>query len=43
MEEHTKAEAEIYRQKIFAFLNVEGTLIPSWERAHAKYYKGWLC
>jgi hypothetical protein len=41
-EEHTKAEAEIFRQKICTFLNAEGTLVPSWERAHAKARKAWL-
>jgi hypothetical protein len=41
-EKHTKAEAEIFRQKICTFLNAEGTLNPSWERAHAKARKAWL-
>jgi hypothetical protein len=41
-EEHTKAEAESFRQKICTFLNAEGTLITSWERAHAKVRKAWL-
>jgi len=40
--EHTHSEAEGFRQNICNFLNAEGTLIPCWERAHAKYRKGWL-
>ena len=40
--EHTKAEAESFRQKICTFLNAGGTLIPCWERAHAKARRGWL-
>ncbi|KAH8901092.1 hypothetical protein GQ53DRAFT_814577 [Thozetella sp. PMI_491] len=39
--EHTK-EAETYKQRIYRFLNAEGTLIPCWERAHVKARKGWL-
>jgi hypothetical protein len=41
-EEHTKAEEESFRQRICIFLNAEGTLIPCWERAHAKARRGWL-
>jgi hypothetical protein len=40
--EHTHSEAEGFRKDICTFLNAEGTLIPCWERAHAKYRKGWL-
>jgi hypothetical protein len=40
--EHTHSEAEGFRKNIYDFLNAEGTLIPCWERAHAKYRKGWL-
>jgi hypothetical protein len=40
--EHTHSEAEGFRNNICTFLNGEGTLIPCWERAHAKYRKGWL-
>jgi hypothetical protein len=40
--EHTKEEIESYKWKIYCFLNAEGTLVPCWERAHAKARKGWL-
>jgi len=42
MEDHMKAEGESFRQRICIFLNAEGTLIPCWERAHAKARRGWL-
>ncbi len=40
--EHTRAEAAVFRQKICNFLNADCTLIPCWERAHAKARRGWL-
>jgi hypothetical protein len=40
--EHTKEEIESYKWKIYRFLNADGTLIPCWERAHAKAREGWL-
>lgn len=40
--DHTTAEAEICRQNILTFLNAEGTLVPCWERAHAKARRSWL-
>lgn len=40
--EHTHTEATDFRERISNFLNAEGTLIPCWERAHAKYRRGWL-
>jgi hypothetical protein len=40
--EHRKGEVESYKRKICRFLNGEGTLVPCWERAHAKTRKGWL-
>ncbi len=40
--EHTHTEAKDFRERISNFLNAEGTLIPCWERAHAKYRRGWL-
>jgi hypothetical protein len=40
--EHTHSEAAGFRKSICTFLNAEGTLIPCWERAHAKYRRGWL-
>jgi hypothetical protein len=41
-EGHAKAEEENFRQRICTFLNAEGTLVPCWERAHAKARMGWL-
>jgi hypothetical protein len=41
-QEHSKEEIESFKQKIYHFRNAEGTLIPCWERAHAKARKGWL-
>jgi hypothetical protein len=40
--EHTHSEAAGFRKSICTFFNAEGTLIPCWERAHAKYRRGWL-
>lgn len=40
--QHTKEEADTVKQRIYGFLNAEGTLVPCWERAHAKARKGWL-
>jgi hypothetical protein len=38
----TKAEAEVFKRRISAFLNSEGTLFPCWERAHANSRGSWL-
>ena len=40
--DHMEEEIEVYKEKIAHFLNAEGTLTPSWERAHTKARKGWL-
>ena len=41
-QEHIKEEMDSFKQRIYYFRNAEGTLIPCWERAHAKARKGWL-
>lgn len=37
-----KAEAEVLKRRISAFLNSEGTLFSCWERAHANSRGSWL-
>jgi len=41
-QEHIKEDMDSLKQRIYHFRNAEGTLIPCWERAHAKARKGWL-
>jgi hypothetical protein len=39
---HNKEEAEEYKARIRRFLNSEGTLNPSWERAYPQARQSWL-
>jgi hypothetical protein len=41
-QQHIKEEMDSIKQRVYYFRNAEGTLIPCWERAHAKARKGWL-
>jgi len=40
--EHLAEEVASYKRKLHRFLNAEGTLIPSWERAHTLARRGFL-
>jgi len=40
--DHIAEEVDSYKRKLFRFLNAEGTLIPTWERAHTLARKGFL-
>jgi hypothetical protein len=37
-----KEEEDSCKQNIYRFLNAEGTLMPCWEREHARAREGWL-
>jgi hypothetical protein len=35
-------EVELYKEKLYRFLNSEATLVSCWERSHIEVRKGWL-
>jgi hypothetical protein len=42
LREDWNEEIATLKKRIYLFQNTEGTLVPSWERAHAKVRDGWL-
>ncbi|KAJ4357329.1 uncharacterized protein N0V89_001904 [Didymosphaeria variabile] len=40
-EDQREEEVELYKGKLFHFINSEATLVPCWDRSHLRARKGW--